>query len=100
MGDFEQAAEVQQRYLDQLEMELFYADGNLPDVALGPIAAVQSSQSLLIYIAHGTDNLGAYLAGQPTVPAFPFPSPPPFGERGTHLASAGGYRTGVGGSVE
>ena len=67
LGDFEQAAEVQQRYLDQLEMELFYADGNLPDVALGPIAAVQSSQSLLIYIAHGTDNLGAYLAGQPTV---------------------------------
>lgn len=66
-GDFAHAIEFQERYVELLELERRFSAGELPDIFLFAIGAVQSLESLDIWIMHATTNLDAYKAGQQTI---------------------------------
>lgn len=50
LGRFDAAARAQETYLQSLRLELQFSEGALPDASLGTIAAVQTPESLRIYI--------------------------------------------------
>ena len=67
LDDYRAAVAAQETYLRLLRLELDYAEGAVPDPELGTIAAVQTPQSLRIYIGHEKDNLESYRLNQPTI---------------------------------
>jgi tetratricopeptide (TPR) repeat protein len=67
LGDFEEATITQQALLALLEFELACSEGELPDHALGPVAACRGPDSLRLLIHNHTLNLRAYEARRQTV---------------------------------